>query len=391
MTISLDALITPLTRAEVQASIYQVLAAVGVNTTAWKPGGVVRTMIAGVSVVLSAQSQLQALSTRSGFLELSEGDWLTLVAHYVYGVDRIEATFAEGEVTLTNAGGGVYTLDPDDLVVANPTTGKTYRNTGAVSLGASSSLTIPVRATEDGSTSTSLPGTVTRLETTLLGVTVTNATAIVGRDAELDPDLRARCNEKLGALSPFGPWDAYAFAARNAMRPDGTPVGVTRVRQLKDGAGGVTTWIATASGTVTGDANDPDTDLGIVNEAIQRLAAPLAVTAVVEGATPFVQAVTYEAWAYNTTGLTDAQLKTAIGLKLTAYFAAQPIGGNVIGLDPGKVFRHLLIAAISSARPEIFRIDLTLPATDPELDINEVPVLGTVTGVVHQVAPAELF
>lgn len=391
MTISFDALITPLTRQEVQSSIYQVLAAVGVDTTTWKPGAVVRTMIAGVSVVLAALSELQAKVARSGFLELSEGDWLTVVAHHVYNEDRIEATYAEGEVTLTNTGGGIFNLDPDDLVVGNPDTGKTYRNTEVIALGALQTLTIPIRATEAGAASTSLPGTITVLETTLVGVTVTNATAVVGRDAELDADLRRRCSEKLGSLSPMGPWDAYAYAARNAMHDDGTSVGVTRVRQLKDGAGGVTTWVATASGTVTGDPDDPDTDLGIVNEAIQQLAAPLAVTAVVEGASTLVLAITYEAWAYNTSGLTDEQLGDLIGAKLSAFASGQPIGGNVVGLDPGKVFRSAIIAAIGAARPEIFRVDLTLPADDLELDIDEVPVLGTVTGTVHQIAPAELF
>jgi hypothetical protein len=391
MTISFEALITSLSRQEVEASVYQVAAAVGVNTTTWKPGAVVRTIIVGVSVVLSAFSELQAKIARSGFLEHSEGDWLTLVAHHVYNVDRIEPTFAEGEVTLTNTAGGVFNLDVDDLVVSNPDTGKTYRNTEAFSLGALATITIPIKATESGSASTSIPDSITVLETTLLGVTVTNAIAVVGRDAELDPDVRTRCYEKLGALSPMGPWDAYASAARNARRADGTPVGVTRVRQHKDGAGGVTTWIATATGTVLGDPDDPDTDLGVVNEAIQQLAAPLAVTAVVDSASAYVLAITYEVWAYNTSGLTDSQLRDLVAAKLSPFTSAQPIGGAVIGLDPGKVFRSLIIAAIASARPEIFRVELTLPATDPELDINEVPVLGTVSGTIHQVPPAELF
>jgi hypothetical protein len=250
---------------------------------------------------------------------------------------------------------------------------------------------VPIRATEAGTPSTSLPGTIVELETTLLGVTCTNATAVVGRNAELDDDLRLRCTEKLGALSPMGPWDAYAYAARNAVRPDGTNVGVTRIRQHKDGAGGVTTWVTTASGPVTGDADDPSTDLGIVNEAIQTLAVPLGFTALVAAASPYVLAVTYEVWAYNTSGLTDAQLRTAIGSALSAFATAQPIGGNVIELQPGKVFRNALIAAIASARPEIFRVEITDPADDAELAIFEVLTLGLLTGTVHQVSPTEVL
>ena len=106
----------------------------------------------------------------------------------------------------------------------NPTTNKAYRNTGSVSLGAMATLTIPIRAVEAGSTSTSTAGTITAFETPVLGVTVSNAVEVVGRDEELDPALRARCSEKLGSLSPFGPWDAYTYAARNATRADGTLV-----------------------------------------------------------------------------------------------------------------------------------------------------------------------
>jgi hypothetical protein len=392
MTISLDALVTPLTRKEIESSIYQVLAAVGVNTTAWKPGSVVRTMITGVSVVLSAFSQLQAKIARSGFLELSEGDWLSLVAHHVYGVDRFEATFAAGEITLTNSGGGLYDLEPFDLVVSNLATGKTYRNTEAFSLGANTQITIPIRATEAGAASTSLASTIGELETQLLGVSCNNALALVGLDAESDPDLRLRCYEKLGALSPMGPWDAYAFAARNAKRADGTAVGVTRVRQHKDGAGGVTTWVATATGAVLGDPDDLDTDLGAVNEAIQQLAAPLAVTAVVESATAVEIPLAYEVWIYNTSGLTDEQLTALIEGRVVAFLATQPIGGNVIGLDSGKVFVNALEAVIFGTRPEIFEVVISVPTENYELSSNEVPILtSTPSGSVHQIPPPERF
>ena len=275
------------------------------------------------------------------------------------------------------------------MVVLNPGTGKTYRNTSAIELGAGKTLTVPIRATEAGKLSSALPGTIVELETTLLGVTVTNATAVVGLDAELDADLRLRCTEKLGALSPLGPWDAYAYAARSAKRPDGSTLGVTRIRQHKDGAGGVTTWVATASGPVTGAADDPSTDLGAVHAAILRSSVPECVTATTSSAAPRVLAVTYQAWAHEGSGLTDAQIESAIGAKLSAFASAQPIGANVIELQPGKVFRSALIAAIASARPEIFRVELEAPDADVELAIFEVPTLGAVNGTIHQQAAAD--
>lgn len=394
MTFDLDELTTALTRQQIEASIYEVLGHIGVNTTVWKPGAVVRTMIVAASIVLAGFSQLVAAIARSGFLELADGPWLTLVAKYVYGVDRHEATFAAGELTLVNSGGGIFELDPEDLVVANPSTGRTYRNTEAVELGAGETLTIQIRATEAGSASSAVPGAITSIETPpMLGVTCSNALAIVGDDEEKDPALRTRCYEKLGALSPFGPGDAYAFAARGARRSDGTLVGVTRVRTVRAPGGHVTTYVASTTGGIDGDPDDLETDLGLVNEEIQTKAGPLAVTAWTQSATPVAIAVTYEVWAYNTSGLTDAQFLTAIADRLATFMASQPIGGNVIGLEPGKVFHTAITTAIGSTRPEIFRVAVTSPAddTDVELSIGEVPVLGTVVGVVHQVPPSEGF
>jgi hypothetical protein len=387
---ALNDLVTPLTRQQVQKSIYDVLALVGVSTTGWKPGAVVRTMIVASSIVLAAFSQLMASIARSGFLELAEGQWLTLVARYVYNVEREEATFAEGELTLTNTGGGLFALDPDDLVVSNPTTGKTYRNTGTIVLAPLAVLVVPIRATEAGAASTSSPGAITHLETTLLGVTCANATAVVGRDEEEDPLLRTRCLEKLGSLSPNGPWDAYSFAARNAKSADGTTIGVTRVRVTKDGFGNVNTYVATASGGVTGTSGDAVTDFGAVNLAIQRLAAPLAVTANVFSAAPVSVAVTYQVWLYNTSGLTPQQIEDAIAAKLATFMSTQPIGGNVIGAGPGKVFLDAIRTVIGSALPQIFHVVVTVPAADVELAISQVPVLGTPTATaINQLPPSE--
>lgn len=387
--LSLSDLTTPLTTAQVKQSIYNVLGAVGVNTTSWKSGAVVRTMISGCAIAIAGMSSLSAQIARSGFLELAEGPWLTLVARYVFGEERIEATFAAGEVTLTNTSGFVYTLDPDDLIVANSATEKTYRNSSTFTLNPGASLTVPVIATEAGSASTATPGSITTMVTTLTGVTCTNATAVVGRDEESDPLLRTRCLEKLGALSPNGPWDAYAYFSRTAQRADGSTIGVTRVRVTRDGFGHVDTYVATATGGVTGDVNDPSTDLGAIDLAIQKNAAPLAVTARTHSAVPLTIPVAYTAWLYNTSGKTPAQIAQAIADKLAAFFSTQPIGGNLI-TPPGKIYVDAIRTVIGSALPEIFHVVVSAPAADVDLAITEVPVLGAITvTALNQVAPPD--
>lgn len=384
--ISLADLTRPLTVEEVRTAIYNVIAAAGVNTTAWKPGAVVRTIIAAAAIILSSLSSLISAVASGGFLETASGSWLTLVARHVFGVERFTATFAPGEVTLTNAGGGTFNLNPEELIVSNPDTGKTYRNTEAFSLGALTSITIPIVAIEAGSESTSTAGTIVQLETVLLGVTVTNEDAVVGQDEEQDAALKQRCLEKLGSLSPNGPWDAYTYVARNARREDGTLIGINRVRTTNDGFGNVYVRLATATGAVTGDEDDPDTDLGAIAAEIQLKAVPLAVSAHVESAVPEEIDITYQAWMYNTTGRSEAEIKTEIELALATYLSSQPIGGNVIS-GSGGIYRSLLETQIAATfQPDTFRVVVTTPAADVVLSADQVPVLGTVTATITQVS-----
>lgn len=390
-TIDLDDLVKPVTEQEIENSIYQVLGTLGLNTTTWKAGAVVRTITTGFSIVLSSFSALQSLIAKSGYLELSEGDWLTVVAHYVYGVDRYPATFATGFVTLTNAAGGVYDFDPEDLIFLNPATNKTFRNTAPVSIPAGTSGTpstvpnVPILAVEAGSGSTSIPGGISIMVTTVTGVTVANPSAVVGQDAETDAALRARCSAKLGSLSPMGPWDAYTYAVRNATREDGTNLGITRTRITKDGYGHVTVYVATPSGGLTPE------DLAIANTAIQNNAEPLCVDATAQSASPVTIAVTYELWMYNTSGQTTEQIKAVIGTRLTEWFPLQPIGGNVIAGDPGKIFVDKIRAVIGDAFPEIFHVLVTVPAADVVMAVSDVATAGIIAGTIHQEPPPEGF
>ena len=285
MTTTLDELTRALTVDEIKTAIYDVLAGYGVATTGWKPGAVVRTMIAGAAIVLAALSSLIALVARSGFLELSSGPWLTLVARYIYDTERSEGTFASGPVLASNSTGAVYSLDPGDLILSNTTTGATYRNTAAVVIGSmASNVEVAVVADQLGSDGTAQVGEIDALVTPLLGVTVTNAAAIVGTDEQSDTSLRSAAQERAGALSPDGPSDAYRYFARTAVRADGTAIGVTRIKVTPNGTGGVDVLVATATGGVTGTQGNPATDLGAVFANVEANAVPLGVTLTVASA-----------------------------------------------------------------------------------------------------------
>lgn len=379
----LSTLTTPLTKTEVQASIYAAIEAQGTNVTSWKPGAVARTIIAGVSIVIAALSSLIANIAGQGFLELSSGRWLTLVAYYVYGVERIEATFASGEITLTNSGGGVYSGAAGDLIFSNSITGKTYRNTEAYSLGALGTTTIGIAANEAGSDSTSGAGQIDTLVTVLTEVTASNAAAIVGYDEENDASLVRRCRNSVAAASPNGPADAYSYFSRSAVREDGTTIGVTRVRTVADSTGGVTVYVATASGAVPGTEGDPATDLGAIASSIWDNVEPQCITATIASASNSTIAVSYRVFCYSNIGLTDLELRDQVETALADFFALQPIGGNQVnGSSTGSLYPEQIEAVIRSVRPnEIYHVTLDSPSGTVTFTTSQVPVLGTVVAL----------
>lgn len=380
---TLKELTTALTSAEIRDRIYQALAAFGVRTAGWKPGATARTIIAGVSIILAAFSRLQADIAKSGFLELAEGDWLEIVARNVYGVEKNKGSFASGNVSLTNAGGGVFTVGVGETVVTNTTTGKTYANVEAYTLAAlETNKIVAVQAVESGSASTASAGDIDAFETTMLGVSVTNPTALVGLDAETDPVLRGRCRAKIGTLSPNGPKDAYFFVAVTAETSEGVPCGVTRVTTVADGAGGVTVYVASASGPLVGTSGDLTTPFGAVESAVHLLVEPLGINATVTNATALVVAASYFVYVKNLT-LSAAELETVIEAKLAEALAVIPIGGartTAIGL--GNVYTDLIESVISEETKKVasfINLNMSIPAADVPVAANEAPVLGVVT------------
>jgi phage-related baseplate assembly protein len=301
----------------------------------------------------------------------------------VYGVERIDATHASGDLLVTNSGGGLYELDPGDMIVRSPSTGRTYRNTAAFSLHPNDPpKLVAIAATESGAASSALPETITQLVSTmLLGVTVKNLVAIYGENVEPDTTLRLRCSESLGALSPMGAWDAYSYALRNATL-DGRNLGITRVSIVADGFGGVDLFCATASGIVS------DTDLVAAAAAVQQNAVPQAITARVQSAVGVSVFVVYQAWAYSTSGYTPAQITVLIDEALRDFFGKQPVGGNIIETTPGAIYVDAIRTAIGITLPEIFHVELHTPSTDVVLQQNELAqYAGSPGSIVHLVPP----
>jgi hypothetical protein len=355
MTIDIETLMASVTADQIFDRLLGVLETAGVPARSWRRGGVARSVLGALSDVGYQGSVIVRDGIRGMFLAFAEGSWLAAHAEDTYGTEKIAATFATGEVTFSNTGGAVHSFGADEIIVIATESGARYRVTEAFiipsgSVASPGTVTVEVTAIDSGSTGSAAPGEIDTLETPLSKVTVSNEAALVGVDEETDEALRARCRAKRGTWSPFGPRDAYEYAALSATLTDGTPAGVTRVAVSRySSTGTVTVVCATASGTPTSD------ELDAVEENVEAIARPDTVTATVSGAVPVATTHTITVWARG--GVADT-IEDNAQAAMAALIATYPIGGiSKTQGGQGYLFADQIAATIIASSPEVFDVD----------------------------------
>ncbi len=372
--LTVDDLFTPVTSDQVLETFLSTLETLGVPARSWRTGGAFRNILRVVATTYAGYTVVMSNFAKSGFLDTSEGGWLTILAKSVYGVTRRPATFATGYVLFTNVGGGVYSQAPGTVRVLAGS--KAYVNTETLTLTTpGQTQLVAIQAQEVGSASSVAPTLIDTLETQLLGVTVTNPLSVVGSDEQDDENLRQTCRDKIAALSLLGPRGAYGYAVDVALRDDGSPVDINR-RQIDadDTTGVVTLYVASPSGTPVTE------DLDSVTASVEQWARPDSVTAVVVGATPVAFSKTLTVWARNTPGLAAATVQAAVEDALIALVAEYPIGGL---LKPpatqGYLFATNIEGAAKSAHASIFAVDGV--GADLAINVGEVATLASTVTV----------
>jgi hypothetical protein len=347
--LSLTALTTPLTMAQIRALMVKALVALGIRADLWIAGGVSSSILTVAAQIGATASVLIATVISGFFLPLSSGTALQLLAIYVYGVTPPAATFATGKLTLTNTGGGVYTNIPvGSFVVQNLTTKQTYTNTTIFTIGSvgtpTSVVSIPIQATQQGSIGNAIPGAIQVQITPLLGVTVSNPSSVIGIDAISDSALRQLCLNALGARSVRGPRTAYGYAVQTAINSiTGQPVNINRWTISESShTGTVTLYVAAPSGVP-----DPNDVAGVVT-SIEAVARPNAVTAIVIAASAVPDNDVLTVQCLTPTGTTSAALQTAVQNGLGAFFESYPIGGITATDDNGTITGLLAPAVIAN-------------------------------------------
>ena len=388
MTATIALLLAPLTEAQIWASTLSCAAALDLDVDSWKPLDPSKTLLHVTADLFSVRMDIELAAVQGGFLDDAAGDWVDLLVAENYTdadgtpILRIPASHATGEVTLTNAGGANFSYAAGEVSFQNATTKATYRNTEAIALIGGAAQTVDIIADVEGSGSTSSATDIdTIVSPPMIGVTCSNAAAVVGVDRETDDALKDRARDSLGALSPNGPKTAYDYVAKSALRSDGTPVAINRTRFTASG-NVVSGVVASPTGAPTG------ADVTDVDDAIQTQCVPLGVTCnTVTGATAITVPITYTAYVPSDCATSDDDIKAAVEAVLTPYFATYPIDGySSTPGGQGYLYAHLLRGKIQGAEPTCFSLTLTLPAADVALTGGQVPAKGTVTGTITRVA-----
>jgi phage-related baseplate assembly protein len=361
--LSVFSLLVRQTAASFYTSALELAEVVGLPVTTWRTGDPTRTMLRADADAFETLDAVQAELAASAFLETATGDWLTLRAADVFGVVREEATFATSNVTLANAGGGLFELSPGGLVVQNSTTGATYANQATVTINPlAGSTVVAMVAQEAGVGGSSAANDIdTIVSPTMTGVTITASTAAVGSDEQSDAGLREQCLATLGSLSPAGPADAYEYVARNSAL---TGIeGVSRAKATGDNATGtVTVYVATTTAALDAPS------VAAIQAAVNQWARPLAMVANVQSGTPSTIAV-----AINLTPNRPEMQAVAEGA-IDTLFASVDFGGVVAPDAIQSAVRVAIVAAGSS----VDVVACSAPSLTT-LAANVFPVRGAVT------------
>jgi hypothetical protein len=376
MAIDLESLLVQHTKAEIYETALGLARALGLPVSTWQAGDPTRSLYHLEAQELASLEELVAGYISSGFLDYATGMWLKILAEQVFGVEVSEATYATTTITLTNTGGGLYEVDVNEYTFKNSTTGKTYHNTtsGIIASGPGTTLDLTVVADEAGTDSNAAAGEIDEIISGPLGVTCTNDEAAVATDEPDEDTIRQQCRDKLGALSPNGPREAYSYVARNSALTGTTAV--TRVRVY------VTIYLAGSSGGVA------EPDRALVESALATWATPVCITPTVLAATNVSVAVTYQLWIYSTVNKTSAEIEEEVEEALEALFASRPIGGDIIPpAVTGSLYRSLIESTIRSLYDDAFRVTVSAPSGDTALTNGQVATLGTVTPTVTLVTP----
>jgi uncharacterized phage protein gp47/JayE len=355
----------------------------GLNS--WFDGSTGRTLQEIEAFVVADWETALVKIVGSGFLETSEGGWLTKLASNFFGVERAQSVALLGFVRLTAQPGiGPYTV-PENGITASAQVGLNqlrYKNTGSAIIPSGGSVDIPIQAEFAGSSFNLPVGAINKLLVAIPGVSVTNPSGWViraGVDEESDTRLRERCRLRFALRAVNAPADTYKGWVFEASAT------ITKVKVLSvprtQGSVDVICWGDGPPGSsiVTDDNLVPapypsNYTPGTVNAYVQLrrpIGADVRVYQATELVVPLVGVI---------------QVKTGYGVlaksqgleRITTLQKALDIGG-----EDGNVFKSSISEALFVRAQNVTNVNLSSPAADLSIAPNQA-VTFDVTGLTWQ-------
>lgn len=374
MALSLEELITPVTKSEAFQTFLDLLEALEFPVTAWQSGNPGSSISDAVAELFAGARDTIPLIARGGYTKLATSDWLDLLIESQFAdedgnpLTRKAAIFTELKATLSaDPAAGPHVIAVGQLT-AQDGDGLRFTNITGGTLPLGGSLELRWKAETAGSNWVIPDNTLTQLVTPLAGVSINNpgpgSIVVVGADRETDAQYAARAPLQWAVLAEQAPTDTYrawALKADEALRK------VFVDDQNPGGPGTLWIWLANDSTTaqpsqITAVSNyiQPRRAIG---SQLSYLAAPTKAVAVV--ATVYAKA---------NAGLTSGQVEE----KLTEFFKALDLGGETIpALGSNRVFLDRLEYAMRDASPgNVLSVVFSSPSGDVQLTPNELAVLS---------------
>lgn len=316
--------------------------------------------------------QLLALVLGQAFPGTATGDWLDLHCKQV-DVERLSATKAEGIVYFTREGtSGNVSISAGRIVKTQPDgEGIVYRfstTEDAVLPDGASEIAVSVEAEEYGRKANVSSGMITEISTVIPGIdSVENRSDWLtseGSDQEDDESLRERYF--LAWLDVNG---ATKYAYESWARSVEGVISVKILDQHPRGQGTVDVIIRGTAGIPTQELLDA------VDEVVQTN-RPINDDVMVKGPTPVN--VTIEAELELVSGDPDEIMSEAEN-RLQALFTKPPAIDDIEPLSMGTDLTIDRLTAVVMAIDGVKKITWTLPASDVQVDDDELAVLSSIT------------
>ena len=325
-------------------------------------GDVTDAMLCGIAAAGDADIRQSAIEFSHTFLDTSDGDALTRVADDRYGIQRVEATEAIGQVTIarSSSGAAVTLIAGTRIRTPADAAGQSILfeldAPASFSLGSNTPVVVAATAVEGGRDGNVGAGTNTEFVSAPSDstITVTNVAGFAGgADEESDPALRARCRSFFATLRR-GTLAALEFGAKQ----------VPQVR--------VATAVEATNGLVSLYVSDEDgnSNAQMINLVIIELENWRAAGTVVQvlGGIIFEQDV-------------ELSITARAGVVVDATLVTQAVTGALLKLATGEtLYRDTIQGAVKALDPDgIVTVTVTVPATDVAPDANQLIRAGAVT------------